>query len=275
MNILFTFWGVRGSLPCASENFARFGGNTSCVHVKAGPHEIILDSGTGIVGLGHKLLKENLKKFHIFFSHTHWDHIMGFPFFSPAFVKDCSLEIYGHLDDENKRPHIKDILSGHMSKPFFPVPLEIMVSSQSFHSFYPSHEIDLGSGVRIQTTKLNHPDGCCAYRIDYNNSSLCYVTDTEHIEGQSDQNILNLIQGANAVIYDSAYTEEDFPSKKGWGHSTWQEGIKLCQMADVKMMFMFHHDIVNDDFKIEEMEREANEQRKNVFAAREGMTISI
>lgn len=275
MDILFTFWGVRGSLPCASEKFARVGGNTSCVYVKAGPHHIILDAGTGVVGLGDQLLQDNLKKFHLFFSHTHWDHIMGFPFFAPAFTSGCCLDIYGHLDDEENRPHIRDILSGHMSKPFFPVPLETMVSKQEFYCFYPLHEIDLGDGVRIKTTKLNHPDGCCGYRIDYKNSSLCYVTDTEHIEGQVDQNILNFIEGADAVIYDSCYVKEDFPQKKGWGHSIWQEGVKLCKMADAKMMFMFHHDIKNDDLKIEKIEKEANQYWNRVIVAREGMTIGI
>ena len=275
MTFHFSFWGVRGSLSCAKPDFMKYGGNTSCVYVKVGDQHLILDAGTGIRDLGHHLLKNNITHTHLLFSHTHWDHVMGFPFFKSVFFKDHKIDIFGHADPQIERPRIKEILSQHMDSPFFPVPLEKISSQISFHDFVVGNDIDIGGNVTIQTTRLNHPGGSCGYRINYKGKSLCYITDTEHIIGEVDQQILNLIAGADAMIYDCTYTEENFENHIGWGHSCWQAGYELCKIANVKKLFMFHHDLEANDVEMERIELQARKVSENIVAAREGMSIAL
>ena len=234
------FWVVRGSIACPSPRHMSFGGNTSCLEVSMGGDRLILDAGTGIRNLGHWLLKKEVKQAYILLSHTHWDHINGFPFFSPAFRPDRSFTIMaGHLTDKGG---IENVLATQMAQPTFPVPLEKMGGQLLFEDFKFGDSLDIVPGVSITTTPLNHPDGATGYRIGYNGKSMCYITDTEHVPGKPDENILKLIEGTDLVIYDSTYTDEEFPSKVGWGHSTWEEGVRLCKEAGAKNLAIFHHD---------------------------------
>ena len=268
------FWGVRGSIACPSPRHIGFGGNTSCIEVSAGGERIIFDAGTGIRSLGQWMLKKEVKKAHLMLSHTHWDHINGFPFFTPAFLPDRSFEIMaGHVAPEEGG--IRKVLSGQMAQPFFPVPLEAMRGTLTFSDFSAGDSFDIGPNVRVSTTPLNHPNGATAYRIDHRGKSVCYVTDTEHVPGQPDQNILGLIEGSDLVIYDSTYTEAEFPEKVGWGHSTWEEGVRLCKAANVKMLAIFHHDPTHDDAFMESLELEARNTWSGAIVARENMRINL
>jgi phosphoribosyl 1,2-cyclic phosphodiesterase len=227
------FWGVRGSIACPTLEHMEYGGNTSCIEINIGDRCIVLDAGTGIRTLGQELMARGLRDIHLLFTHTHWDHINGFPFFVPAYLPDRTLSIMaGHLEGEEGA--IRQTLSTQMDNPMFPVPLEAMQARMDFSDFDAGDTFSLFPGANIKTAPLRHPNGATGYRIEHAGKSVCYVTDTEHIPGEPDQNILGLIEGADLVIYDTTYTEEEFPSKVGWGHSTWNEAVRLCRAAEVK-----------------------------------------
>ncbi len=267
------FWGVRGSIATPSPRHIAFGGNTSCVELIMGGKHIILDSGTGIRNLGHWLLRKEVKHAHILLSHAHWDHINGFPFFSPAFRKDCSFTMMsGNLASHGG---VRQVIAGQMSHPTFPVPLEVMGASMSFEDFHAGDSFNIAPNIRVKTTTLNHPDGATGYRFEYSGKSVCYITDTEHLIGKPDQNILGLVEGADVMIYDSTYTDKEFPGKIGWGHSTWQEGVRLAQAAKVKMLMIFHHDPDHEDMFMERLESEARGLWNGAVVARENMRLSL
>ncbi len=273
MSFKVKFWGVRGSIATPSPNHTFFGGNTSCIEVAAGGERIIFDAGTGIRNLGHWFQKKNVTRAHLLLSHTHWDHINGFPFFSPAFKKGNEFLIRaGHLSDMGG---VHSILSQQMSQPTFPVPIEIMGAKLEFEDFRAGDTFMIGNEVRIRTTPLHHPNGATGYRVEHKGKSVCYITDTEHIIGKPDQNILGLVEGADLMIYDSTYTDKEFPSKINWGHSTWQEGVRLCQAANVEQLAIFHHDPDHEDMFMERLEAEARHVWTGALVARENMRITL
>ena len=272
MSLSVKFWGVRGSIACPSPNHIKYGGNTSCIEVTANGHRLILDAGTGIRGLGQTYMKDDVANIHIFLTHTHWDHINGFPFFVPAYDPRRSVHIMaGHLRGKDG---IQNVLAAQMDNPMFPVPLSAMQAKMKFDDFEAGSEFDVYDDVHVRTAPLNHPNGATAYRIEHGGHSICYVTDTEHVPGKMDQNILKLIEGADLVIYDSTYTEAEFPSKIGWGHSTWNEGVKLCRAAGVKSMAIFHHDPEHEDLFMDKLGEEAKAVWDGTFIAREGMVLT-
>ena len=275
MSFKLKFWGVRGSIACPSPNHIAFGGNTSCIEVSAGGTRIILDAGTGIRNMGHWLQRKNITEATILLSHVHWDHINGFPFFSPAFHKDWSFHIMaGHLA---KFGGIRNVLAGQMTTPTFPVPLEAMRSTMTYEDFDAGDSFNLpaDSKVKIRTAPLNHPDGATAYRIEYQGKSLCYVTDTEHVPGKPDETILGLIEGTNLFIYDCTYTDKEFERKRGWGHSTWEEAVRLAQAANVESLAIFHHDPDHEDRFMERVESQARQIWSGAFVAREHMRVNL
>tara|TARA_B100000315_G_scaffold153842_1_gene142410 strand:+ start:160 stop:984 length:825 start_codon:yes stop_codon:yes gene_type:complete len=273
MALKVKFWGVRGSIATPSPQHIGFGGNTSCIEVEVDDHRVVLDAGTGIRNLGNKLLKENARHYHILLSHTHWDHMNGFPFFAPAYLANCAVTIMGgHLIDQGG---IHKVVSGQMAQPMFPVPLDAMRSTMTFEDFRAGDTFKLHNEIKIQTTLLNHPNGATGYRIENGGKAVCYITDTEHVPGKPDQNILGLIEGADLVIYDATYTDQEFLGKVGWGHSTWQEGIRLCKAADVKSLAIFHHDPDHEDDFMEQIEANARAEWEGAFVARENMEIDI
>lgn len=265
------FWGVRGSIACPSPTYMGFGGNTSCVEVRVGSRLIILDAGTGIRPLGLQLRREGAVDADILFSHTHWDHVNGFPFFAPAFEPDNAFRVFaGHLAEEGG---IREAIAGHMHEPMFPVPLDVMRARLKFTDFAAGETLDLGRGLKVRTAPLNHPNGATAYRIDHGGRSVCYVTDTEHVPGRPDERILGLVAGADLVIYDSTYTDAEFPARVGWGHSTWQEGLRLVRRAGARRLVVFHHDPDHDDATMAGIERELAGESDGCVVAREGLLL--
>lgn len=273
MSFNVTFWGVRGSIACASPRTIKYGGNTSCVEVRAAGRHIILDAGTGIRELGNAYMKTGPRRATILLTHTHWDHINGFPFFKPAFLDTHHFQIFaGHLSSTE---NIRSVLAGQMVRPMFPVPLETMRGDLVFEDFEAGDSFTLDGGIKVKTAQLNHPDHATGYRLEYGGKAICYVTDTEHVIGEPDQRILDLIQGADLVIYDSTYTDDEFPSKLGWGHSTWQEGMRLCRAAEAKKLAIFHHDPDHDDDFMSRIETKAQSIWSSTVVAREGMHLHI
>ena len=273
MSIKIKFWGVRGSIATPGARYIQYGGNTSCVEISFGGQRVILDAGTGIRNFGHWFLRKNLRTAFMLLSHTHWDHIVGFPFFSPAYRPGFDFTIMaGHLKDKGG---IRRVLSSQMTEPTFPVPIDIMKAALRFEDFQCGETFKLGRGISVRTAPLNHPDGATGYRLEYRGKAICYVTDTEHHPGKPDQNILGLIEGADLVSYDSTYTEKEFPSHVGWGHSTWQEGMRLCQAANAKSLAIYHHDPDHEDSFMEQVEAESRRAWSGNLVARENMRLDL
>ncbi|MCB2107196.1 MAG: MBL fold metallo-hydrolase [Rhodobacteraceae bacterium] len=273
MTLAVKFWGVRGSIACPSPQHVVYGGNTSCVEVIAGEQRIVLDAGTGIRNLGHEFIRDGVKRGVLMLTHSHWDHINGFPFFGPAFMANSHFTIYaGHLVNAGG---IENVLASQMANPTFPVPLEALQADLEFEDFDAGEAWSLGQGVEVKTQPLNHPNGATAYRIEFGGKSVCYVTDTEHVPGKPDQTVLKLIEGSDLVIYDCTYTDDEFPSRVGWGHSTWQEGVRLCKAAGVKQLAVFHHDPDHDDHFMRGLEVEVRNAWPNALIAREQMLLAV
>ena len=266
-----TFWGVRGSIACPGAETVRYGGNTSCLEVLCGNRRLIFDGGTGLRKLGDQLVAQGPVDTDIFFTHSHFDHICGVPFFVPLLIPGNQIRLWaGHLLPEMTLQHV---LTELMMAPLFPVPPEIFQADVSYKNFYCGEVITPCDGVTIRTAPLNHPNRATAYRIDFDSRSICYLTDTEHFEDGPDRNLLNLIAGADLVIYDSCYTDEEYPRVKGFGHSTWQEGVRLVEAAGAKRLVIFHHDPSHNDNFMDEVARQAEAKRPGTVDAREGMTL--
>ncbi len=265
------FWGVRGSIACPGPNTIRYGGNTSCVELRCGEHLVIFDAGTGLRQLGSSLKGQSDLDLDIMLSHTHLDHIIGLPFFGPLFDSKNHINFWaGHLEGEYS---LKQALGAMMSSPLFPIPIEEFDAATSFHDFEVGSELEPKPGLKIKTTSLNHPDKACAYRVDFGGKSICYVTDTEHKTGELDRNILDLIEGTDIFIYDSMYTDEEYPQFKGWGHSTWQEGVRLADAGKVGRLVLFHHDPSHNDSFMDEIASGVDRARPGSLVAQEGMVV--
>ena len=269
------FWGVRGTIPCPAPNMLRYGGNTACVEMRCGAQRLIFDAGTGLRQLGREMVSNGQPiRSHLFFTHTHIDHVLGLPFFRPAYDEHNALEFWsGHLKSQGRR--LEEVLDQLMQPPFFPVPLDIMHACIAFHDFSPGDVIEIGDGIVIRTAALNHPGGAVAYRVEFAGRVACYVTDTEHVPDKPDAAVLGLIQGADLVIYDATYTDEEFDRLEGWGHSTWQEGIRLCEAADARQLVAFHHDPGHDDDALDVIAAAMERRRPGSLVAREGLVITL
>lgn len=266
------FWGVRGSLSCSGPEYVRYGGNTSCLEVRAGPHVLVFDSGTGIRALGKSLAAHGSCEADIFFTHTHLDHIIGLPFFAPLYQPKSKIRLWsGHLAPPLK---LKDALSNLMSEPIFPVPLEIFSAKPIYHDFTAGETLEPRPGLFVRTCMLNHPNGATAYRVDWNGKSICYVTDCEHHVGKLDAGIIDLIRGADIFIYDSTYTDDEYTQFAGWGHSTWQEGARLADAAGAKQLVIFHHDPSHDDNFMDQIAAESARARPGTVVAQEGLVLT-
>ena len=268
------FWGVRGSIACASPQHVIYGGSTSCIEVVVNGGRIILDAGTGIRMLGKEVMRQHARSGVLLLTHTHWDHVNGFPFFAPIYVPGWNFRVLaGHLYG---RGGIREALASQMTTPMFPVPLQALRADMHYEDFQMGESLtDLAPGVVVKTAPLNHPNGATGYRIEYQGRAMAYITDTEHVPGKPDENVLRLMDGADLAIYDSTYTDEEFPARVGWGHSTWQEAIRLGKAAGVKKLAIFHHDPDHTDDIMAKIEAEAVQTWPNAIVAREGMTISI
>jgi phosphoribosyl 1,2-cyclic phosphodiesterase len=266
------FWGVRGSIACPGIEYSRYGGNTSCLEVRCGSRLLIFDAGSGLRLLGQHIDKSGPVDADMFFTHSHLDHVGGLPFFTSAFRPGNKFRFWsGHL--QNKDMAMRDVIGRLMSSPLFPVPIEVFQADLEFRDFKPGKNIDIDPAIQIRTAPLNHPQGAVGYRIDYEGKSICYVSDTEHFEDRLDENILGLIKDADIMIYDATYTDEEYPRYVGWGHSTWQEGAKLCDAGNVKVLAIFHHDSGHDDATMDAIGRAAEARRPGTVVAREGMTL--
>lgn len=292
------FWGVRGSIPVPGKSTAGIGGNTSCVEVRTDDDILIIfDAGTGIRNLGLSLLEESFseggKVGHLFFSHTHWDHIQGFPFFAPAFVgaKDAlkrpveaRTNIFHLYGAKKVFERLENTLKGQMEYQYFPIELDNMGAVIHFHEI---QETPLRLGKNIITPKhLNHPNGVLSFRVENETRDkiVVYATDTEHYQdGELDINVLKIADHADIFIYDAMYTPEEYEgdpdlvqeAKIGWGHSTWLEGTRLAKAAQVEQLVLFHHDPNHSDAFLRKIEQQAQAHFPHTILAVEGLELTL
>jgi len=268
------FWGVRGSIPCPGPSTKRYGGNTPCVEVRCGDRLIILDAGTGLRELGNALLKSGKPiDADILLTHCHYDHVMGIPFFAPFFQPEHKFRLWcGNLLPDFK---LKPVMQMMMSEPLFPIGIETFRAQIDYRDFRPGEPIPAGDGVSIRTMALDHPGGATGYRIEYGGRAVVYLTDNEGRREDHDAGLVRLCDRADLIIYDTTYTEDEIDAKKGWGHSTWQDGMRLADAAKIKTFCLFHHAPEHDDETMDRILAEARARRPGTIAAMENTVIHL
>jgi phosphoribosyl 1,2-cyclic phosphodiesterase/CheY-like chemotaxis protein len=289
------FWGVRGSIPSPGPETVYYGGNTSCVEVRADGELIIFDAGTGIRQLGHQLKKEfgeRSMRMTILVSHTHWDHIQGFPFFAPAYDPKNKVQI---LAFEGPRKGVEATLSIQMESPYFPISMNEMPGNIQFEEL-KSMEFDLGP-VHVKAAFMNHPGVCVGYRLYTKAGSVCYFPDnelygkfrrsrgvqenTEIFARNQDEKLREFVSGADIVISDAQYDAQEYPQHIGWGHSCADDVVEFAIGANIKQLYLFHHDPEHSDAHIAQMLAGARKRVSEagsemlVEAAREGLEIVL
>ena len=280
--MIIKFFGVRGSIPVCNANYQAFGGNTTCIQIrlKDTNNIAILDAGTGIRDLGKEYLQRNHQQDQIFiaFSHFHWDHIQGFPFFGPAFIKNQKINILA-MGEEREQKNLKDIFRVQMREVYFPVQLDKMGANFDFMLLKKDMEIfkpperDSKPTIVI-ANKHNHPGGAFGYRIEREGKVFVFCTDIEHGD-EIDQSVVRLSEKADLLVHEAQYTSEELKDKKGWGHSSYEQAIQVAEMAEVKQLAMTHHDPDHDDDFLSKMEKECQMRFKDCFLAREQMEIEL
>ncbi|MEO8414845.1 MAG: MBL fold metallo-hydrolase [Ginsengibacter sp.] len=271
------FYGVRGSVPVCGREFERYGGNTTCIRIlrEKVNRVVILDAGTGIRKLGKELIKEGVSQniINIVFSHFHWDHIQGFPFFAPAYNPNQRIGILA-IGMREQIHDIKDIFSKQMQEEYFPIRMDTMGAHFEFLA-YSDKETIYGAHVKSIAQYHQHMGGSYGFRLDDEGVSLVVCTDLEHINGV-DPRIVEFAKDADLLIHDGQYTsEENQGAFKGWGHSTWEQAVEVASRANVKKLIITHHDPDHDDDYLDGLENECQKIFPNAVFAKEGMEVTV
>ena len=307
MAIRLTFWGVRGSIPTPGPKTVKYGGNTSCLELRFGADDrlVIVDAGSGIRELAGKMLANDLKKgpirTKIFLTHTHWDHIMGYPFFTPIFIPKTELEVYGPVSFEDDP--LEKVVGNQLTYRYFPVRQEELAASIRYFALKESDQ-DLGGGLRVRTKYLNHPILVLGYRFEFEGKVLCTAYDHEPYQNVFDvppdapgydaeavkegaaaaaaenEKVSQFFRGADLLVHDTQYTAKEYQKKKGWGHSTFEWAINAAHRAGVKHLVLFHHDPLRTDSELTALVRAYTRAMEGktalkVSVAQEGATLEV
>jgi phosphoribosyl 1,2-cyclic phosphodiesterase len=291
------FWGVRGSIPTPGPSTVYFGGNTSCVEVRADGQLIILDAGTGIRSLGLALTEEFKDRpidLTLLITHTHWDHIQGFPFFPVAYNPKNTIRV---LAFEGARKSLESTLSSQMESPYFPISMQQMPGNIAIEEL-KNMQFEIGP-VKVQAIYTNHPGVCVGYKLLTSAGAIAYIPDNELFQRQRtvtegsdsshtgvyarrrDQEMLDFIRGAEVVMMDCQYDCDEYPRYVGWGHSCVDDSVSLAVEAGVKHFYLFHHEPTHNDAKINAMTEDARALvsrlggKMIVDAARENLEVVL
>ncbi|MCB9781098.1 MAG: MBL fold metallo-hydrolase [Alphaproteobacteria bacterium] len=281
-----TFWGVRGSIPVPGPATSRYGGNTSCIEVQAdGGPPLVLDCGTGARGLGRKLLEAHEKRVEILFTHFHMDHVFGFPFFGPVYAPSCQV---GVTVPAGTSEEAEAKLGRYLNGTYHPVRLRDVQGNLSLQHVRVGHTFERGA-FRIQTVRLNHPGGCCGYRIEAGGKVMLYLSDTAPLAGVGEgllagktppaleKRVLAAMEGADLVVMDTMFSFDEYLEKMTWGHSYPEYGVALCEAARVGKLALFHHSPDASDAQLDERAERwsAHEGDLDIFLAQEGVTVDL
>lgn len=277
--MIVKFWGVRGSIPVCGKDFIRYGGSTSCIEIKdfAGRSSVIVDSGTGIKNLGREMVKRRTKVINMLFTHQHWDHVLGFPFFAPIYDNVEILVMGGSYSTDEAR----EIVAKTMQPPGFPVKFEEIEAKFSFAPVC-KNGCDVG-GIRVFPIELSHPNGGLGYRFEDKKAKFVFLTDNElgysHPGAASYQDYVDFCKAADLLVHDSEYTPLEYKKRMTWGHSTWEMALSLAEDASVKSLGLFHHNQERTDKQIDEIVYLCRQKRKvkkmKIFACAEGMEVKL
>ena len=273
------FYGTRGSIPVCDPGFQEFGGNTSCIELSYNKgdkrHALILDAGTGIRLLGKDLQQMNhpsTDDLYIAFTHFHWDHIQGFPFFAPSFDKNQRIHIIA-MGRDRGITDLREIFETQMQEQYFPVQLASM--GASFDFLLIERDSRVFNGTRIKTRRHNHPGGAYSYRFEREDKKVVICTDIEHGADGLDEETIAFAKDADILIHDAQYTEEELLTRRGWGHSSFKQAVEVAIAANVKKLILTHHDPNHDDQFLKERERLCQERFPNCVLARDGMEVEV
>jgi len=302
------FWGVRGSIPCPGPQTMKYGGNTACIELRFPEvnRHIIIDAGSGIRELATHMLARDLPKgpisTEIYLTHTHWDHIMGFLFFAPAYIASTRIKVFGPVTYEDDP--LEKVVGGQMKFRYFPVNMDGLAADIRYGQLREEHHIDLGDGIILSTAVLNHPITALGYRFSYRGAIFCTAFDTEpfrnlfvtdpedpaydermacegEIAAREQNKVLeDFFAGADLLVHDAQYTEAEYQASKiGWGHSSIEHAIGAARRAGVGRLALFHHDPDRTDAQLDEFTqlycRRRHENDTELFFAREGMELTI
>ena len=281
-----TFWGVRGTLPVSGGKSLRYGGNTSCMTLEFPTHQLfVFDAGSGIKNLSDHLIKQKRSRIEakIFISHPHWDHINALPFFVPLYLPGNDFEILGARHGDTT---LRVIVSAQMDGVYFPITFQEFGARVYFHDL-DEEELIFGR-IKVKSMLLSHPGRCLGYRVDYNGRSVCYITDNElfletnpHHNAHYVDKLTKFVAGADALVTDSTYTDQEYASKVGWGHSCISEVVKLAHGAKIKNLYLFHHDpdqsdtAIDDKLEIAEKMLAGMRSKTRVVAPHEGQVVRL
>ncbi len=274
MEIKVKFYGTRGSIPVCEPQFQKFGGNTTCIGFFHHDRMGIFDAGTGVRSAGNDILENDTyqKNITIAFTHFHWDHIQGLPFFPPAYSSDRVINLLA-LGKSRKTQNLKKVLTQQMGGEYFPIELNkmgarfnfMMVDREDMLNFYKT---------QVSTIKLNHPGGCFGYRVKVEGRIIVICTDVEHGDNIN-PDVVEFARNADLLVHDAQYTDEELVNYKGWGHSSYSQAMEVAEMAGVKQLAMTHHDPRHNDEFLEAIEKKCQDRMKDCFLARDGMVISF
>ncbi len=273
------FWGVRGSTPTLERDTWRFGGNTPCLELttSAGTR-FILDCGTGLRTLGNRWAHSNGEfgiEAHVLVTHYHWDHIQGIPFFLPFFEPQNRFHFYSFQSKFLGPDTLRQVLESQLASPYFPVDVSMMAAARSFREVTGGEWWEV-EGTRISAAWLNHPQGCLGYRFETTAGSVVYATDTEPGAPEFDKGLREFAHGADVLIYDAQYSPEQIAStRKGWGHSSWLEGVKIARDSKVRNLVLFHHNPDSSDNVVDGFLSAARQEFPATWAAAEGMCLTL
>ena len=275
-------WGCRGSLAAPGPETVRYGGNTSCLEVRTTDERLfVIDAGTGIRGLGLALGNNRPERIDLLLTHLHLDHIEGLGFFGPIWEKDCEVHIWGPASGGHS---LRDRVATYFSPPLFPVHLDRIPAQLIFHDV-PEEEWELGS-LRLRAQPVNHPGPTVGYRLEENGKVLSYISDHEPALGVDLETVspdwisgYSLAERADVLFHDAQYTEDEYPERVGWGHSSVAHTVTFALIAKVRRLLMFHHDPLHSDAQLESMLVRARElwgqERNGLALSYEGMEIEV
>lgn len=275
------FWGARGSIPVSGRAYNKYGGSTTCVSVRSKKDElIIIDAGTGIRALGKELLKNRYNELTMLFTHSHWDHVIGFPFFAPIYRKNTRITMKGCSFSSDS---VREIVAKTMQPPGFPVKFDEIAAKFKFDTVCSSGW-DMG-GMDVSPIELSHPNQGLGFKFHERGRNFVFLTDNElkfkHLGGRSFDEYAAFARGADLLVHDADYTEAEYPKRKSWGHSTCEQAVELAIRADVVSLGLFHHNQERTDAAIEKIlvacakKIKAAGSKLKCFAVREGAEIKL